>query len=91
MNSVPTKPTDINLPAESNSNPELSPENEVVMVVDPTVVDYDSEYDTDNEQQSDLDNTDYGDLYEFRNVFICKYCDQAFSGKNKPTYSRTYC
>lgn len=51
------------------------------MVVDPTIVDYDSEYDTDNEPQSDVDNTDYGDLYEFRNVFICKYCDQAFSGK----------
>lgn len=53
-------------------------DQDAVMVVDPNALDYDSEYETDtNEHVSDNENGDLNELY--RNVFMCKYCDQAFS------------
>ncbi|KRT82050.1 zinc-finger associated domain containing protein [Oryctes borbonicus] len=57
-------------------------ESDVVMVVDPHTMDYDSEYETDtNERHSDAENLEVNDMQEFRNVFLCKYCDQAFTEK----------
>lgn len=77
------------IPVKQTENPSITiPKNyaqddEAIVVVDPLVLDYDSEYDSENEQQSDLDNPELNDLYEFRNVFMCKFCDQAFTGKTE--------
>ncbi|XP_018320834.1 zinc finger protein 883 isoform X1 [Agrilus planipennis] len=57
-------------------------ENNVVMVVDPMSLDYESEGETENELQSDIEAHESNDFNEFRNVFMCKYCDQAFTTKN---------
>ncbi|XP_022912163.2 zinc finger protein 883-like isoform X1 [Onthophagus taurus] len=69
---------------------EIPPGNEddVVMVVDPHALDYDSEYDTDNNDVvENVENVENGlevnDLQEFRNVFLCKYCDRAFTEKSE--------
>lgn len=53
-------------------------DGDVIMVVDPTTLDYDTEYETDaNEHVSDNDISEFNDFY--KNVFMCKFCDQAFT------------
>ncbi|KAK4881582.1 hypothetical protein RN001_004901 [Aquatica leii] len=81
INGIPVKHTEPPVSFELTKN--YTPDEEAIMVVDPLVLDYDSEYDSENEQQSDLENPELNDLYEFRNVFMCKFCDQAFTGKTE--------
>ncbi|KAF5280656.1 hypothetical protein FQA39_LY05304 [Lamprigera yunnana] len=78
INGMPVKQAE-NLNFEAPKN--YTQDEEAIVVVDPLVLDYDSEYDSENEPQSDVENPELTDLYEFRNVFMCKYCDQAFTGK----------
>lgn len=83
INGIPTKQPENSIIEVTIPNNHNREDEECVMVVDPLVLDYDSEYDSDNEQQSDVENPELNDLYEFRNVFMCKYCDQAFTGKSE--------
>lgn len=53
----------------------------VVMVVNPEL-DYESENESDLEQHnSDVENADVVELSELRNVFMCRYCDRAYTDK----------
>ncbi|KAF5275888.1 hypothetical protein FQR65_LT04127 [Abscondita terminalis] len=81
INGIPAKQIEPPVSYEMPKN--YTQDEDAIMVVDPLVLDYDSEYDSENEQQSDLENPELNDLYEFRNVFMCKYCDQAFTGKTE--------
>ncbi|CAH1379742.1 hypothetical protein MTP99_003580 [Tenebrio molitor] len=58
-------------------------EEDVVMVVDPTALDYESEYESDAERPSDTENVDAGDTYGGKNVSMCRYCDHAFTDKTE--------
>ncbi|CAH0559042.1 unnamed protein product [Brassicogethes aeneus] len=57
-------------------------DEDVVMVVDPTALDYDSEFESDNERQSDNDALENND-YDCKNISMCKFCDHAFTDKNE--------
>ncbi|XP_023944116.2 zinc finger protein 571 [Bicyclus anynana] len=65
-------------------------EDSVVMVVDPSL-DYDSSEDSDNVDQAEVEtvernNTPDGDTNSesfYKNVFMCKFCDQAFISQDK--------
>ncbi|ERL87532.1 hypothetical protein D910_04923 [Dendroctonus ponderosae] len=59
-------------------------EENVVMVVDPNTLDYDSEYESD-ERQSD---TEMQEL-DGKNVSMCKFCDHAFTDKVECTEHET--
>lgn len=76
-------------PPEPNRNPEENgePTADVVMVVDPAALDYESDYETDTNEHnnSDNENETLSDLYESRNVSMCRYCDQAFTDKTECT------
>ncbi|XP_017774831.1 PREDICTED: zinc finger protein 436 isoform X2 [Nicrophorus vespilloides] len=65
---------------------------DVVMVVDPNTLDYESDYESEvngggggviGHAIVDHHNSDNetNDLCEFRNVFMCKFCDRAFTDK----------
>ncbi|CAH1176192.1 unnamed protein product [Phaedon cochleariae] len=67
------------LPIYEQLGPAGHDEN-VVMVVDPLSYDYESDYDSDKEPPSDIENGESNDLEpESRGVFMCKYCDHAFT------------
>lgn len=81
INGIPIKHNaNVNLPTPDYTD---NQENDVVMVVDPATLDYDSEYETENERQSENDNEGSADVYESRNVLMCKFCDQAFTDKTE--------
>lgn len=69
---------------ETSSMPHQEDENNVVMVVDPMALDYDSDFETDNDHHSDTETPDI-----FRNVFMCKFCDQAFTEQSECSYHET--
>nr|XP_008198699.2 PREDICTED: zinc finger protein 883 [Tribolium castaneum] len=52
-------------------------EEDVVMVVDPSALDYESSYESENERMSDAENVEEGG----KNVSMCRYCDHAFTDK----------
>ncbi|RZC38179.1 zf-H2C2 2 domain containing protein, partial [Asbolus verrucosus] len=56
-------------------------EEDVVMVVDPTALDYESDYESDIERPSDAENAETNDTYGGKNVSMCRYCDHAFTDK----------
>lgn len=60
-------------------------ETDVVMVVDPATLDYESDFETDTNEHnnSDNDNETLSELYESKNVVMCRYCDQAFTDKGE--------
>lgn len=70
----------------TNGFPQISSgqDGDVVMVVDPNTLDYDSEYESDppNGAEHHSDN-ETNDLEVFRNVFMCKFCDRAFTDKTE--------
>ncbi|XP_044756622.1 zinc finger protein 28-like [Coccinella septempunctata] len=59
--------------------------DDVVMVVDPNVADYNSDIDAEPEVPSENDNSilnkSYG--YGFSNISMCRYCDHAFMSKEE--------
>lgn len=55
-------------------------EEDVVMVVDPTALDYESEGESEN-PASDNENAEPNDNYGGKNVSMCRYCDHAFTDK----------
>lgn len=82
INGIPQKNHEnIQNPSQPFEKLDENQENEVVMVVDPSSLDFDSEYETDNEHHSENENEGLNDLYECRNVSMCKFCDQAFTDK----------
>ncbi|XP_018570213.1 zinc finger protein 2 [Anoplophora glabripennis] len=55
-------------------------DEDVVMVVDPSAYDYESDYESDKEIQSDNENGETNDIeHEGRGVSMCKFCDHAFT------------
>ncbi|KAJ8921856.1 hypothetical protein NQ315_008488 [Exocentrus adspersus] len=58
-------------------------DEDIVMVVDPSACDYESDYETDKEIQSENENNENGDTNdvepESRGVLMCKFCDHAFT------------
>lgn len=80
INGIPQKPQEnIQIPSQAFEKLDENQENEVVMVVDPSSLDFESEYETDHERHSENENEGTNDLYECRNVSMCKFCDQAFT------------
>lgn len=53
----------------------------VVMVVDPNTMDYESDYESDNERPSDAEINEL----DGKNVSMCKFCDHAFTDKAECT------
>lgn len=49
----------------------------MLQVVDPNTLDYESEYESDDGRQSDMETNDL----EGKNVSMCKFCDHAFTDK----------
>ncbi|KAL3278289.1 hypothetical protein HHI36_013623 [Cryptolaemus montrouzieri] len=58
-----------------------NPEADVVMVVDPNSLDYNSDVDAENEAPNEIDNTTMKNGYGFSNISMCRYCDHAFMNK----------
>ncbi|KAJ8972562.1 hypothetical protein NQ317_010826 [Molorchus minor] len=55
-------------------------DEDVVMVVDPLAYDYESDFESEKEGQSDNENGEANDIEtESRGVSMCKYCDHAFT------------
>mgnify|MGYP005983646451 FL=1 len=80
-----------NGPADNGPPPQLpffeqlanGNEEDVVMVVDPTALDYESEYESENDRPSDGENVETTDTYGGKNVSMCRYCDHAFTDKGE--------
>lgn len=72
-------------------------ESNVVMVVDPNAMDYESDCDSDvhntpstvlpsaEQPLSDVETLDTIDTFEYKNVHMCNYCDRAFTDKTECT------
>lgn len=84
IHGLPFKPPESGIipPPESQ---EGNVETDVVMVVDPATLDYESDFETDTNEHnnSDNENETLSDLYESKNVSMCRFCDQAFTDKTE--------
>nr|XP_023025905.1 zinc finger protein 665-like [Leptinotarsa decemlineata] len=56
----------------------------VIMVVDPNALDYESDYESEKEPQSENENCETNDIEpEGRGVSMCKFCDHAFTDSSE--------